>query len=344
MRTALLIGVIAAISGPLAAQDTITWTDGTTTKNVTVTGFNLREVEYKSRGVTETKSSDHVAILDITKVKDKYKRAYGASFGDRVGQFLMIAESLKKDPFLCQFGYHEAAQMLLANGQYGDAFGVLADLEAACPDSGYLPLTFRAKLDFYLSREQKKDVAAVAAKYSTATQTQGYPSGYALEANYYRGLARAMNGELNVEQLRKEMSSIVRQADPNFPLVASRARLAIADSLRAEGKKDEAKREYTDLIGDEKTVSMVRNSAWLGMGHVHVSAGSSADKGPFRDALLAFLRVYLDEESNDAIKAEALYWGSEAAKKWGGEGAGRYAKVLRGRLLNQHAESPWAKK
>ncbi len=344
MRTAFL-SVLVAFAAPVAAQnDSITWTDGSVTKGVTVTGFTIRQASYKTRGSTEQKSSDMVLKMDISKVKDKYRRAFTAGRDDRVAQFLMIAESLKEQPFLSQFGYMEAAQMLLDNEQYGDAFGVLEEMTTACPDSGFVPILYRAKCEYYLGRQQKSDLAKVAGAFAAAAQTQAYPQGYVIEAEYYRALARALNGELTPDALRKEMQGILRRADPNFPVIAGRARLSIADNLRIEGKIAEAKNEYQDLIDDDKTAPTLLPAAWLGLGHTFAAEGTPNTRELYRSALLAYLRVYLDDASSDALKAESLYFGAQAAQNWGGEGAARHRSILRGRLLNHYPDSSWAKK
>ncbi|MCA8941822.1 MAG: hypothetical protein KDB80_04615 [Planctomycetes bacterium] len=345
MKTIIGCLVGLAIGGSALAQnDVIRWTDGTMTKDVTVTGFTLHEVSFKTRNNVETRSADRVADLDVEKVKDKFKRAFAAPRSERVDTFLSVADELKSEPFLSQFGYYEAAQMLLDNQDYSDAFQILDELEKNCPDSGYKPLRFRAKLDYYLENGQTADFAALAAKYETATQVEAYPKGFKLEATYYRVLARGIAGELSNEQLRTEMQQIVREADPNYPVTANRAKTRIADALRLEGKLQEAKQEFEEIVDGSKTPPSALPAAWLGLAHVYAAMGTPANKEPYRDALLAFLRVYLDDNAPDGLKAEALFYGAQAASKWGGESSSFYNRVLRARLLNHYPDSSWAEK
>jgi hypothetical protein len=83
--------------------------------------------------------------------------------------------------------------------------------------------------------------------------------------------------------------------------------------------------------------------ALLGLGHTRLAAGGPTDTEPYRDALLAFLRVYLEAPGSSAeLKAEALYHGSLAAEKWRGPDAGAMAASLRGYLRRDFPASPWA--
>lgn len=343
----IVLGCLVAVAlgaSALAQNDVIRWNDGKVTSGVTVTAFNLREVTYTSRGTKESRPSDRVASLEVAKIRDKYKRAYGAPKAERAATFHDIAEANKNDPFVAQFGYYEAAQLALAAGDYPWGFQILEELEANCPDSGFKSLRYTAKLDYYLALDKKADFASLAAKYESATQVEGYPEGAVVEASYYKVMARAMKGELDNAKLRAEMTEVARRADPNYPATAARARVTIANTLRLEGKPEEAKKEFEEIVDDGATAPSILPSAWLGLAHVHSAMGTPANKEPYRDALLAYLRVYLDDNAPDDLKAEALYYGAQAAGRWGGESSAFYRRVLRGRLLNHFSDSPWAKK
>lgn len=347
MRTVAVLSALflSALPATLAAQnDTIYWTDGSKETKVQVTAFNVREVKWKSRGSTESRSSDRVADLDVQKVKDAYRRAYAAPRDQKVGTFRATADKKKDDPFVQQFGYWEAARLLLDNGEYGDGFLVLKELTDTCPDSGFLPRTFGEKCEYYISNNKKSDLKAVADKFSIEAQTQGFPEGYLLEARYYVALAKGLAEQMDAAAFKKEMDSIARAAGKGLPNVANRAKLQVANAARASGSIEEAKTAYNSIIDDAKSNGATRGAAWLGLGHAYQSAGNPADKEPYREAMMAFLRVYLDDDTAPGMKAEALYYGSQAAQKWGGADATRVSRTLRGRLLNQFPDSSWAKK
>ena len=340
--TLTLAAVCAAASS--AQNDTVVLVDGTKISNVRVTGFDLNRLTYKKRGNEELESSDRIASLDIAKVSDKYRRAFSAPIAERVGTFLQLAEMNESDPFIAQFGYYEAAQLLLRNGQNGDAFQVLEELNKKCPNSGYLPLLYSEKCSYYAARGKHVDLAKVAGQYSLNSQAAGYPKGAQLEARYFETLSKGLAGTMTPKQLAGEMEKIIRDAGSLLPQVSGRARLQIANIARTAGNGKDAREAYQALVEDEKADAGVRGAAWLGIGHLNIESGNPSNKQAYKDAMLAFLRVYLDENTSADLKAEALYFGSQAAKQWGGPTSSRYSRTLRGRLLRVFPNSEWAKK
>lgn len=348
LRVAILpVAAALFLTGSAAAQkDRIRLTDGTVIDGVTVTGFDLRKVEFRRRGSADSRSTDLVAELEVAKVKDEYRRAY-ASIGttEAPGNFLRAAEE-ERDPFLKQFGYVEAARLFLKNEQYAEGFQVLEELATKCPDSGYLPMLYQEKLEYYLARGREKagDAMTVAKSYSTAAQTQGFPQGFIVEAKFYETMAEAASGGLTGDRLRSRLKTIQNEAS-RFENVADRCRVQIANSLRAENKIDEAQAEYEDLLERDSVPETVRAQAWLGLGHCEFAKGNPANRDPYRDALLSFLRVYIETPNAAAgTIAEALYMGKQAAEKWGGEDAGRMARALNYRLNRDYPDNPWSRR
>lgn len=348
LRTAsLAVAAALLFAGSTAAQkDRVLLTDGTVIDGVTVTGFDLRNVEYKRRGTTESKSSDLVADLEVEKVKEHYKRAYAAAgSGTAASDFLAQAQSTD-DLFLKQFGYVEAARVLLRNAEYADAFQVLEELATKCPDSGFLPTLYRAKLEYYLSggKEKAGDAMAVAKKYSTAAQTRGFPQGYIVEAKFYETMAEAASGGLAGDRLRSQLEKLRAEA-ARYDDIADRCRVQIANSLLAEEKFEEARKEYEELLAEDAVSEPVRAQAWLGLGRCQFAQGSASDTDAFRKSLLSFLRVYLETpNAAPATIAEALHMGAEAAAKWGGPDAARIKWLLEHRLNRDYPGSAWAKR
>lgn len=336
-----------AIAGAVSAQkDRIVLTDGSAIDGVQVTSFDLRNVEFKRRGASESKSTDQVASLEVQKVKDAYRRAYSSiGSNEAPGNFLQEAER-QSDAFLKQFGYQEAAKLFIKNGQYSEAFQVLEELASKCPDSGFLPMVHQVKLDYYLAQGKAKagDASSVAKRYSLAASTQGYPQGFILESRFYETMAQAAAGGLTPDRLRSALRSIQNEAGA-YPNVSNRCRVQIAETLRAENKIDEARSEFEDLLERDGISQAVLAQAWLGLGNCQFAAGTPSNREPFRDALLSFLRIIVEADGADpATVAEALYMGGQAADKWGGEDAGRMGRVLRGRLKRDYPDSEFARR
>jgi len=317
LSTLLLLPLLVA---PLSAQsDKIHWADGKVTERCTVTGFTLHEITYRKGGRTETAASDTVVDLFIKKIRDRYTQAFGASSEEKPATFLQLAERYKDDDFLAQFGYVEAIRLFKKAGDAGSMFAALDELATRYPDSGYLTMTFVVKIQYYLGLGKEIDAAKVALRYKSTSTGQGYPRGYQLEAEFYETLTSGLSGAIPKSQVRAIMLRIMGDADPEYPLIASRARLENANSLRSEGKSDQAKSEYEEILARDHLDAQIRGGAWLGLGHVNFAAGNPSDREPYGEALKQFLRVYLsNRDAAPAVVAESLEFGAKAAEKWGG--------------------------
>ena len=85
---------------------------------------------------------------------------------------------------------------------------------------------------------------------------------------------------------------------------------------------------------------------YLGLGHIAMKAAAdSRDKEGFYKALLYFLRVYVEtKEAWGSQRAEALHFGSQCAKQWGGERSNYMASKLNWLLEQNYPGSEWVNK
>jgi len=346
----LSILCLLAVAAPVAAQnDRIYWVDGTVTEKVTVTDFDLTQIKYKSRNGDESASSDRVARLEVEKVQDEYKRAYGAATDqDRYNNFMGKAEELinKPDLFLAQFGLIEAIRLQMTVGQPAEGFAVFDKMLKELPQSGFIPEGYRLKLQYYLGTKTGAPSAkTVAATYAKEAAQNGWPNGYVHEASFYEIMAEAAGGQLQPDALVGKLKSLQSQVEGGFPAVANQVRLQIANVQLGAKQLDEARKIFEDLSklpsADEATLA----GAQLGLGHVYFEQGDPANTEPYRAALLAFLRVYLmHKEAPPSTRAEALYYAAEACDKWRGPDAAAMARRLRGYLRRDFGDSEWAKR
>lgn len=340
---------VAALS-PLAAQDVIEWTDGTKTDRAKVTDFTTLEIKWTAGG-SEKKSSDLVRSLTVAKAREMFKRGYSArdqKAAECADLFIGVAkEEAGKNPFLAQFGYWEAAAFLFENGKEDEGIPILDELIAKLPDSGFVPRAFVLKLEYYLATGKAKSADKVAKDYNSMAVTKGFPEAYVRESELYQVLAQAAGGALKGSELRSQLEVIVTRTEASVPVLAARARVYVANSLRQEGKLDEAAALYTKITEQKALDKPTLAMAMLGTGHIHLARASEANKEGYRDALMAFLHVYVDTQDAAAdVVAEALYYGAEAAKKWGGTDSNLIAARLRGNLRNDSRfnGTEWAKK
>lgn len=342
---------LAAAAPALVAQDVITWVDGTTTDRCRVTDFTVIDIKFQVGGGSDRKSADLVYDLKVEKVVDKYRRAYDAKKNnqeDTPDLFLGIArQEIGKTPFMAQFGLWEAGKFLVESGKTAEGFAALDELIQKLPDSGFVPRAYALKLDYFLATGKAKSAEKIAKDFKDAAATSAYPAGFQREADYYAILADAAGGAVQPAQLRSRLENLIAQTEGPFPMLANRCRLHVANSLRQEGKAEEALALY-ERIGKEKAVDKTTLAgAMLGRGHLYLGKGNETEKEPYRDALLAFLHVYVDTgDASPDVVAEALYHGAEAAAKWGGTDHRVIAGRLRYLLRNdaRFDDTEWAKK
>lgn len=348
MNKVVAAALIAALAPAAAAQnDRITWTDGTMTEKVKVQGYTLREIKFSQRGKEDQRSADTVANVQVQKVEDIYRRAYGAASNDeKFGTFLSIAQGLvDKDNFMAQWGYLEAARIARQLGEYNQAFAVLEEMVQKMPDSGFAPEVFRFKLDYYLplGKEKARSALAVATQYNKTAIEKGWPDGFLHEASYYELMARAVDGSVEGGALQGELKGLLNKTEGSYPAVADRIKVQLADVQRQEGNLKQAQKTYNELVDKNGVDDNTRMRALLGLGHTYFAGGDPTNTEPYRQALLAFLRVYLEAPSTAYdLKAEALYHGSLSAEKWRGPDSSGMASRLRGYLRRDFSESPWA--
>lgn len=339
--------LLALAPAALAQKDRIVWTDGTVSDDVRVQDFTWREIKFTEKGRAEQRPADSVASIEVNKFKEAYRRAYGAtSAGDRYDQFLSIAESLaSKEPFLAQWGYLEAARLQAKINQYGEAFAVLEKMVQDLPDTGFYPEVFRWKLDYYLAQGKDKagSATAVAKKYNQTTLEKGFPDGFVYEASYYDLMARAVDGSLEGGALQGELDGLLDKTEGAYPAVADRVRVQLANAHRAANEFDEARSIYQKLADKAGIDETTRALALLGLGYTDMETADRTNVELYREALLSFLRVYLETPGvAGEIRAEALYNGALAAEKWRGPDSGGMARRLRGYLRRDFPDSPWA--
>ena len=141
---------------------------------------------------------------------------------------------------------------------------------------------------------------------------------------------------------QSKMREIAGRAAPVSAVLASRANVALGHSLCASKDIEGARKLYQDVLGQSEDAT-ARAGAYLGLGYLAMGSGDAANRDPYRDALLSFLRVRLETKSAPpSLQAEALYNAMLAAERWGGpdfrlvQGRCRYA------LVNNYPSSEWA--
>ena len=126
------------------------------------------------------------------------------------------------------------------------------------------------------------------------------------------------------------------------PVVAGRANIELAHSMRKTGGIDDARRIYEDIVKKDGVDDSARAGAYLGLGLIDLEG--EGGKEAAKNALLMFLRVRLvTKDAWPSLQAEALYHASQAARKWKGPEYVYIVGRCRGLLFNEYPNSEWAK-
>jgi hypothetical protein len=334
----------ALLAAPLAAQeDTVTLTNGTVVTGVRVTSFDVNNLKYVKGSSNETVTTDQVAKVELKKFKDVYARG----LRDPDLMITVARERLaEKDTLMAQFGFVGAANQWLDSGDPADAakaIGALDELAKGIPEAGLLPEVFRLKFEFYVNQGAKgaPSAAAVAKKFSSDAVAGAWPNGLAVEAEFLTTLAERREPK----EYQGKLRAVATKAAGTNPIVATRANVELAHSLREAKDVEGAQKIYEDVIAKDKVDESALAGAYLGLGKILLDKAAPSDKDAFKRALLLFLRVRLATKNAwPSLQAEALYHATLAAEKWRGPEFGLVIARCKRILSDEYGESEWAQR
>ena len=321
-----------------AQQDKIVLSNGTTIDGVRVVSFDIRDLRYTKGSANENVSTDQVVELELGAFKDVYRR--GLSDPDMM--VTVAAEQLReKNLVLAQLGFTKAAAQFFDSGEAGKAVAALDDLQKGIPEAGLLPEVYRQKFEFYLGQGKTADAQKVAEKYRFAATGGAWPPGLVVEAEFFEAMAERANGG-NPKDFQSKLRTVIGKASSN-QVVANRANVQLAHSLREAKDQEGARRIYEDIASRDGIDESTRAGAYLGLGHLALERATGGDKDAAREAMLMFLRVPLQTKNSwPSLQAEALYNAIVAADKWRGSEYQTIMARCRGTLFSEFPNSQWA--
>ncbi len=336
----LLLCALATAQG-----DTITMASGAVIDGCSVQSYTVQELKYTKGGKAESVSPDQVLKVELKKFKDVYRRSIANKDAD-----LMLTEARNqftkaKDELMAQVGYLECARLYSKGGNDGNAGGVIDELQKNIPNAGTIPDGFRLKFENYMGRGDAGGVnnaKLLAKKYSTEATTSAWPNGFAVEAEFFGALADAAGGG-DAKAFQAKMRDIVSKSSGPYPHVAARANVQLAHSLRQTGGIEAAQDLYEQVLNGKAVDDSSRAGAYLGLGYLAMGRGDAANREPFHQALLSFLRVRVETKGAwESLQAEAMYNAMMSAEKWGGQDFRLIQARCRYVLLNNFGDSEWA--
>lgn len=322
---------------PVTAQEDLVFkVDGTKLADVRVVSFDVRNLRYTKGGNTDTLASDQVAKVDLAKFKEVYRRG----LKDPDLMLTVARDQLQaNNALMAQMGLVGASAQFFDSDQAPKAVAALDELQKSIPEAGVLPEVFRQKFEYYIGLGAKGAPSAmtVAKKYQAEAIGGAWPAGFSTEAEFFLAMAERASGG-NPKDYQGKLRAVIGKAGGNSPMIANRANVQLAHSLRETKDVDGARRIYEDLAKRDNVDTSSRAGAFLGLGHLLLDEGTSENKDLFKQALLMFLRVRL--ETRDAwpsLQAEALYHAVLAADKWRGP---EYQYIMSGCRRSLFADFP----
>ena len=329
-------------------QDTITWIDGTKLEGTRVQSFNVKEIKFTGKSGVEIKPAELVASLRREKARDVFKAGFG---NNSAPDFLTAARKIvKSDPEIAQDGFFEAARILLSSGKEDDAneaFNVLKELAEAIPTTGYMGEVYRMRIDYYLAggAEDAKNAIGAAEAYEKQATTLAWSDHYINDAAFYKAMAKATGGKVAPAALLTELKGLAIKSE-STPVVLNKVNAQIGHCQLQEKKLEDAKKTFETLVDKSGVDRQTLGTALVGLGHVYLEMGDPTKRDPYRQALLIFLRTWAEaSDSGNELVAEALYFGAEAARRWGEKDAalmaGRLESMLR--TNKDYSDTRWGK-
>ena len=339
--------ILALLAGAAMAQDDrVVVLHAEAVNGVSVQAFDVRELKYARGAETAAITADRVLAVELARAAEIYRRGLAAHDAELL-RAAAREQLAAKNPLLAQAGFLAAGQLLVAAGRDEGAAAAYDELQRAVPDAGVLPQLLRLRVERGL---RSNDQAGLLAAQAAVRRWQGdalagaWAPGLRLEAELFAAMvARAQGGDAKSFQAR--LRDFAGRARSGSPELADRATALLADTMREAGDDEGAQRAYQQLVDDDGGDDDARAIAWIGLGLLSMQNGSTADRAPFRRALLQFLRVRLDtRNAADRLQAAALYHAITAATRWGGEDSRSVIARCRGLLLGDHADSEWARR
>jgi hypothetical protein len=327
------------VADAAAQDDTVTLLNGIVHKGVKVTAFDIRSIKFSKGSATETFPTDQIAKVELGKFADVYRR------GLKDGGFMLTAaqEQLKeKNTLMAQFGYVGAAILFFDDDKPAEAVGALEEMQKAIPEAGLLPEVYRQKFEFYMGQGAKGagNAAIAAKKYQADAISGAWPPGFSTEADFFLTLAERKDPKDFQSKLK-----VLAQKGATNPMVANRANVELAHSLRESKDVEGAKQIYEELLAKDKVDDSARAGAYLGLGKIMLEQTAANDKEGFKKALLLFLRVRLETKGSwPSLQAEALYHAMLAADKWRGPEYNLVIGRCRNVLAGEFGGTEWAEK
>lgn len=352
LRIGLLLAA-ATLGLSAATADTIYLIDGSAVSDIRVRTESFKEIEYKDGSKTRTVKTDRVLRIDFSGKSQLVDRADTAAtdgqFFDALADLQTYVDGQLSSDRTPRYRWELAYAMfrlIELNRVVGDAPALIAAADKLiehAPESRYVPMAFLAKAEV-----QHLTGKGAAAK-KTLDEFKNLVQGKSLSGRWVieQKLASALyDSSLKGKKLRDMLDGISTEAGGQYPVVRSRAKVAIGESFLQGKNFKEAELIFAHIAKNPKADSRTLAAAYTGLGDCifkrAVVASGKAKEGLLRDAQLAYMRVVVVYKDETLYVPKAMYWAGRVFDEAGGEADKEKAQKLYGRVMREYQGTTWA--
>jgi len=343
-----------ALSAVHAPADTIYLLDGTSLPSVTVGEENFKEISYKDGSKTRSVNTDEVLRIEFDKKSPLVDRADTAVVD---GMFLAAIDDLKvyvdsrlKSERPPRFKWELAYAMyriVELNGMVGDVQALIraADqLIEKAPESRFVPEAFLAKAEAQFRAGNEAAAQKTLKDFLALVQGKSLSRRWQLEQKLASYL---YDSSLKGKARRDKLDSISDQAGEEYPTVANRADVAVAESF-LEGKKfKDAEDIFTDVTNNPRADPRTLAAAYTGLGDcLFKRAVGTSDTTKKQDLIVqaatAYMRVVVVYKDQTLYAPKAMFWAGRVFDESSAEGDKEKAQKLYTQVIREYQGSHWA--
>lgn len=350
MKITVLISLVGVLLAAAARADEIHLYKGKSKTDIRVTSETYKEVEYSDSRIRgrQVLSASDVKEVVYENFSQRYELANEAmatgAFSKAIDLFESAAANAKgRFEFEQQYGLYNAAECYRAMGEFDKAIVAFDKLLSAVPQTKFYGAVYQRKAECYLAQKNKTRAEEVFKKLREEVKSKGLSPRWDILAEYH---ILNLNEGSDPSQSLAAYEDLQKRAGTDYPDVANLARWRIGYVLIQQGKIEDARAYFQDII-DERQASDINvvAGAYLGRGNTYVNK-ANAKPEDFQRALFDFLRVvvhYGDQLGKSTKVAEALYWAGRCLEMRGGTSSSDLAKEYYARVIKDYPSSEWAR-
>ncbi|MDP7063111.1 MAG: hypothetical protein QF489_09310 [Planctomycetota bacterium] len=336
-------------------QDSIVLVDGTVLEVDKILTETFKEVTYK-RGRSEGRKPAE-EVLEVrhkvgASVLEDYVYALevmdSKKYADAIPSFRLVLENEK---LMNRKGYEWVRQHALflqirCMNSLADFAGVSATVDqllAEVPDTFFYAPALLMKAQTKMDSGDKRGAEEVFKRLQDDVVSKGLPQRWAREAEL--GLL-LLNDKLKGAEQQRALQGLAEKNLTQFPIVAARARVEVGNALVDEGKYEEARTFFKEIIKEGTGGDTVLAAAISGKGDCSyrqaLSMDSPAEQKPYlEEAILDFLTVASIYREEVRLVPRAMFFAGDSLKRVGDSGG---ARQVANRLRRLFPDSSWKSK